>query len=343
MVDIHFFKTEGPFRLDELARLSGASLERCDDPSLLISNVASLDQAGQSDITFFDNRKYLPLFQNTKAKACFVAPSAVADAPAGLILLVSKNPYKSYGLAAAAFYPRPVADSSISPQAIIHETAKIGKGCEIRPGVVIEQNAQIGENCLIAPNVVIGENVIIGDNCMIGACSSIYYAMIGNNVRLHPGVRIGQDGFGFAIDPAGHVPIPQLGRVIIGDRCDIGANSCIDRGAGPDTIIGAGTFIDNLVQIGHNVKLGKNCVIVAQVGLSGSSELGDMVVMAGQSATVGHIKVGSGSRIGGQSAVLKDCPPMSELFGTPAIPIKQHLRQILTLRNMTLKSKENKQ
>lgn len=319
MADPRFFKNEGPKRLDALAEIAGADLRR-GDAALKIDDVAPLDKAGDSHISFLDNVRYKSQFAETKAGACIVAPEMVEYAPAGLALLVSDNPYKSYALVAQAFYPeevQPAAD--ISAHAFIDPTAKIGQGCRIEAGAVI------------------GANVKIGDHCWIGAGASVSHCLMGDYVRLYPGVRVGQDGFGFAIDPAGHVKVPQLGRVIIEDHVEIGANSCIDRGAGPDTVIGQGTWIDNLVQIGHNVKIGKGCVIIAQTGVAGSAVLEDYVVLAAQVGVAGHLTLGTGARVGAQSGVMRDVPAGEEFLGAPAIPAKQFMRQITAITRLTKK------
>lgn len=330
-----FFSPAKSFTVDELANISGCELQDNEQGDVVINDVSPLDAATEGEISFLDNQKYLDDFKNTKAAACFIAEKNIKDAPDGLILLISKDPYKSYAKVAQQFYPREVSNGQIHPSAIIDDTAKIANNVEIRAGAVIEAGAEIGENAIIYPNAVIGKSVIIGDHTIIGANASVFCAEVGSFSKIYPGARIGQDGFGFAIDPInGHQPIPQLGRVLIGDRCEVGANATIDRGAGPDTIIGDGTFIDNLVQIGHNVKIGRNCVIVAQTGLSGSSTLEDMVVMAGQSATVGHIKIGAGTQIAGQSAVMRDCPPGSKLCGSPAVPAKQFFRQLAKVQQL---------
>jgi UDP-3-O-[3-hydroxymyristoyl] glucosamine N-acyltransferase len=222
-------------------------------------------------------------------------------APPGMALLISENPYRSYALAAAKFYPWPV-------------TPYISKAAHIDPG------AQIGAGCIIEPGAVIGRGVVLGQGCWIGANATLSHCVLGQRVRVHAGARIGQDGFGFALGAKGHVPVPQLGRVMIGDFVNIGANSCIDRGAGPDTVIGAGTVIDNLVQIGHNVKIGRGCVIVAQVGISGSTVIEDGVVLAGQAGVAGHLTIGKGARIAAQSGVIGDVPAGEEWVGFPAMP-----------------------
>lgn len=267
-------------------------------------------------------------------------PEMAAQAPTGTVFLVTKNPYRSYALAAQAFYPDPAVVEFRAPSAIVDPSAVIGAGCHIGPGVLIGPNAKLGDGCQIGPNVVIAKGVEIGAGTHVGAGAYLTHCIIGRGVRLYPGVVIGRPGFGFAMDPTGFVSVPQLGRVIVGDGVEIGANSTIDRGAGPDTVIGAGTRIDNLVQIGHNVKIGRMCVIVAQTGISGSTELGDGVVSAGQSGIAGHLKIGSGARIAAQSGIMRDIEPGAEVMGTPAVPIRQFMRQAALMSKMAGKKKE---
>ncbi|HCQ70871.1 MAG: UDP-3-O-(3-hydroxymyristoyl)glucosamine N-acyltransferase [Alphaproteobacteria bacterium] len=325
MADPRFFKNTGDKKLSEIASLCGADLinpEKYAD--MVISDVAPLDTAGAQDLSFLDNRKYKDQFLKTKAGACFVSPAMAEYAPDGVALLVSAAPYRAYALAAQAFYPpgNPAGDETV-----------VEDGAVIKPGVVL------GKGCWIEAGAVIGENVVLGDYCRVGSNAVISHAQLGNNVRIYPGAKIGQDGFGFAIDPRGFVKVPQLGRVIIHDHVEIGANTTIDRGAGPDTVIGAGTWIDNLVQIGHNVKIGRCCVIVSQVGISGSTVLDDFVMMGGQSGVAGHLKIGSGARIAAQSGIMRDVPAGEEQMGSPAMPSKQFMRQVAALKRLINKAK----
>lgn len=335
MADQRFFTNTGPRRLGDLATLTGAQMSEGADPAYMIEDVAPLDQAQAGALSFLDNAKYREAFAQTKAGACLVAPKLAALAPPGCQLLLSDNPYKSYALIAQAFYPDPRPPIDIADSAVLGEGVVIGEGCIIEAGVVIGEGAVIGAGTWVEPNAVIGRNVTIGDDCRIGANASVSHAVIGHGTRLYPGARIGQDGFGFAIDPAGHVKVPQLGRVLIGDHVEIGANTCIDRGAGPDTIIGSGTWIDNLVQIGHNVKIGRGCVLVGQCGVAGSTVLQDYVVLAAQSGIAGHLTIGMGAQIGAQSGVMKDVPAGEKHFGIPSQPIKAAMREIATLKRLT--------
>jgi len=334
MPDSHFFKRTKSHTLSELAEITQSSIDGSIDGSQVIENVAPLDVAGDGDVSFLDNVKYKEQFKATKASACFVHPDMVEHAPDGVALLVTHTPYKSYALAAQAFYPQNVFESSISSSAFIDETAQIGEGCRIDANAVIAAGVEIGDHSWIEAGAYIDANVKLGSHVRIGSNANVSHAIIHDHVRLYPGVCVGQDGFGFAIDPTGFVKVPQLGRVIIEGHVEIGANTCIDRGAGPDTVIGQGTWIDNLVQIGHNVKIGKGCVIVSQVGISGSTVINDYVVIGGQVGIAGHLNIGSGVRIAAQSGVMKNIPPGQEIMGSPAIPKKENMRQIIALKRL---------
>jgi UDP-3-O-[3-hydroxymyristoyl] glucosamine N-acyltransferase len=209
--------------------------------------------------------------------------------------------------------------------------------CEIGDHVVIGAGARLGARCRIGANSVIGAAVEMGDDCRAAANVTVTHCTMGARVVLHPGVRIGQAGFGFAPDPARPVKVPQLGRVVIGDDVDIGANTTIDRGSGHDTVIGDGTMIDNLVQIGHNVRIGRGCVLVSQVGISGSTVLGDYVMIGGQGGLIGHLRIGDGAKIAAQSGVTRDVAPGEAVGGSPAVPYTEWLRTHAMLRRMAHK------
>jgi UDP-3-O-[3-hydroxymyristoyl] glucosamine N-acyltransferase len=323
--------------LAALAEIAGATLAGNADAGQPVADVAPLDTAGPADLSFFDNKKYLAAFAASRAGACLIRPDAAAAAPKGMALLLCPDPYRAYAHVAAAFYPRPPLRVGQAASAIVDASARVSPGCQIEAGAVIGANVEIAADCLIGANAVIGEGVAIGSGSVIGANSTISHARIGARVFIHPGVRIGQDGFGFAMSPQGHLKVPQLGRVEIGDDVEIGANSTIDRGAGPDTVIGHGCKIDKLVQIGHNVQLGRGCIIVAQVGISGSTKLGDFVVVAGQAGLTGHLQIGSGARIGAQAGVMRDVAAGQTIGGSPAVPMTQWLRQTAELSRMARK------
>ena len=334
MADPRFFQVAGPFTLGQLADICGAELSAGADAGACFRDVAALEVASGDQVSFLDNRKYIGAFTTTAAGAVVVHPDLAERGPAGTPLLLSQDPYRAYAKVAQAFYPSPAPIAWISPAAHVDESAKIGADCWIGHGVVIGAGAEIGDRCRIDSHAVIGVGVVIGADAIIGANATIQYALIGSKVNIYPGARIGQDGFGFAMGVQGHLKVPQLGRVIIGNNVEIGANTTIDRGAGPDTVIGDGCWIDNLVQIGHNVQLGRGCVIVAQVGISGSTQFGDFAAAGGQAGFAGHLKIGSGAKIAAQAGVIGDVPAGQTYGGTPAVPRLEWLRQSAILGKM---------
>ena len=333
MADRRFFRASGPFAVAELAELAGARLAGAESVRT-IRDVASLESAGPEDVSFFDNPRYVGAFRASRAGACVVHPDRAALAPAGMVLLLSEEPYRSYARIAQAFYPEALPVPGVAAAASVDPTARIGQGCEIGPGAVIGPAAEIGQHCVIGPNAAIGPGTVLGDGCRIGPCASVTHAILGARVRIFAGARIGEPGFGFAPGRQGHLTVPQLGRVLVGDDVEIGANTTIDRGAGPDTVIGAGTRIDNLVQIGHNVQIGRGCIIAAQVGFAGSTRLGDHVVIGGQGGLAGHLTIGHGAQIAAQAGVLQDVPPGAKVGGSPAVPVRQWLKQSLILARL---------
>ncbi len=339
MADRRFFHNKGPFTLKQIAEISNTELVR-GEAKHAINDVAPLDRAQADEITFFDNTKYVDQFINSQAGACFVREKYAERAPQHMALFVTHDPYRCYAQVAQAYYPFLPPSDGISDHAIVSHTARIGDHCVIGAGAVIGDHVVIGEECIIGPNAVIQDGVTIGDFTRIGALSSLSHCLIGSHVIIHRGVHIGQDGFGFAMGRDGHTKVPQLGRVIVGDHVEIGAGSCIDRGTGPDTSIGAGTKIDNLVQIGHNVQIGQHTVIVAQVGVAGSTKIGDGVVIGGQAGIAGHLHIGSGVKLAARSGVMHDIPAGQSYGGLPAVPIKDWHRQGIAL-NRLIKRNQN--
>jgi len=337
MPDPRFFKTIEPKTLRELAEISGCFLNDQSYADKTIKNVASINSACSDEITFLSNSKYAEQLLTSKAGACILEEKYIDKAPVSLAILVSKQPYLAYAKIAAVLHPQEDEASYISDKAVINNSAIIGKNCTIEPGVVVGPNVQIGDNCFIGANTVLTKGIIIGNNCKIYSNVTLSHTIIGNDVIIFPGAKIGQDGFGFATDKGRHIKIPQLGRVIIGNDVEVGANCCIDRGAGPDTIIGDGTRIDNLVQIGHNVEIGRGCIIVSQVGISGSTKLGDYVVLGGQVGIAGHLHIGSGSNVAAQSGIMRDIAPKEVIGGSPGLPIKQWHRQNVIIQKLISK------
>ena len=340
MADSRFFKNAGPFALAQIAEAAGAEIVNAESRDHLITDVAPLEQASPDTLSFLDNRKYLEAFKETKAGACIVSPDMVDHAPDGICLLVTKTPYHAYARVAQLFYPSQNGQGNVSAAAHISKSATVHETADVAAGAVIEDNADIAAGCVIAANAVICKGVTICANTQIGPNASIANAIIGSNTIIHAGVRIGQDGFGFAMGLGGHEKVPQLGRVIVGDNVEIGANTTIDRGTGPDTTIGNGTKIDNLVQIAHNVQIGQNCVLVSHVGISGSTELGDFVLLAGQVGVAGHLKIASGTRVAAQSGVMRNIPVAQEMGGSPAKPVRKWLKEVATLERLAQKKKD---
>lgn len=339
MADERFYQKSGPYTLQDIAVMCGAEFAQDVDGTQVITDVSPLHKASFGQISCFHNPKYLEQFKTTKASVCLVAPEYAKYAPKDLVVLLTPKPYRAYGQVAALFYPPIKKTGGISSQASIHSTAKIGKNCYIGPFAVIEENVHIGEGCEIGAHTIIEANVEVGAECRISTHVSISHALLGKRIVIKSGARIGQKGFGFHMDEDGHLNIPQLGRVVIGDDVEIGSNTTIDRGAEADTFIGCGTRIDNLVQIAHNVQIGENSVIVAQCGIAGSTQLGRFVIAAGQVGISGHLVIGDGVKIAAKSGVYSNIEKGLTVGGIPCVPIRDWHRQSVTLKKLVSKGK----
>ena len=329
-----FFRRSGPFPLTVVASTARGV---ADEVELLVEGVAPLQAAGPKEVSFLDNRRYASALDQTLAGAVIVHPDMAERVPSTAVAIVTNEPYAAWARVAALFHPVPPPSPGIHPSAFVADGARVDPSAEIGPLSVIETGAEIGPGCRIGPCAVIGSGVIVGRDCRIGAHVSLSYALLGARVCVYPGARIGQEGFGFASTKDGFLSVPQLGRVILEDDVEVGANTTIDRGSSRDTLIGAGSRLDNLVQIGHNVVLGRCCVIVAQVGISGSTVLEEFVRVGGQAAMAGHLRIGRGAEIGAQAGVMSDLDPGAKVLGSPAQPKKDFFRQIATLMKMAKK------
>ena len=340
MTEPVFFNPPSGLTVREIVALTGAKAPEGAPLDYRIVNVAPLDRAGPGDLAFLDNAKYIDELASTRAGACLVAERLVSRAPAQLLTLVAREPYHAFVAVARALYPEALRPSSlfgadgVAPGAYIHSAARLEDGVIVDPGAVIGPRAEIGAGSIIGAGAVIGPQVRIGRDCTIGAQSSIIHALIGDRVIVHPGCHIGQDGFGYVMSPKGHMKVPQVDHVIIQDDVEIGAGTTIDRGAIRDTVIGEGTKIDNLVQVAHNVSIGRHCVLVAQTGISGSVTLEDFVVLGGRVAVNNHVTIGEGAQLAAASMVHSDVPPGARWGGTPAKPAKQWFREMFILERL---------
>ena len=334
--DPRFFRRSGPHPFAAVAAAAGVAEA---GPGPLIHGVAALQAAGPSEVSFLDNRQYAPLLDSTAAGAVIVHPNMASRVPPGAVAIVTTEPYLAWARVAALFHPLPPVTPGSHRSAVVDPTAIVDPSAEIGPCAVIGAGASIGPSCRIGPGAVIGEAVEMGPHCRIGAQASVSHAILGARVYVYPGARIGQEGFGFAVGPTGFVTVPQLGRVLLEDDVEIGANSCVDRGSTQDTVIGAGSRLDNLVQIGHNVRLGRCCIIVSQSGISGSTVLEDFVVVAAQAGLIGHLRIGAKARIGAQAGVMRDVAAGADVLGAPAMPVREFFRQVATLRKLAASRK----
>lgn len=338
-----FFDRPSGLTVAEIIALTGAQSSQSAALSRLITDVAPLDLAGPGDLTFVENSRYTEALTITRAGACLMPARFEGHAPEGLIVLHAKEPYRAFVAVHRKLYPQSLRPGSlfetdgIFEGATVHSTARLESDVTVDPGAVIGPRAEIGAGSIIGANAVIGPDVMIGRDCSIGAGCSIVHALIGDRVAIHPGCRIGQDGFGYTED-ADQQKIPQTGRVIIQHDVEIGAGTTIDRGGIRDTVIGEASKIDNLCQVGHNVQIGRHCVVVAQSGLSGSATMEDYALLGGAVGLAPHVTIGRGARVMARSGVMTTVPAGETWGGYPARPRMQWMRQEATLSRLTTSS-----
>jgi UDP-3-O-[3-hydroxymyristoyl] glucosamine N-acyltransferase len=324
-----------------VAALTKAQLTDPARGGLRITGLASLDEAGPMHLTFFDNLKYADQLAKTKAGACLVSDRFAARVPAHVAVLRAARPFGAFVRIAREWHGdtlRPqswVGNAGIAPSAIIDPSAHLEDGVIVDPLAVIGPDVEIGAGTVIGAAAVIGPGVKIGRDCHVGAHCAIQASLIGNNVLIHPGCSIGQDGYGFVFfGPEGHLKVPQTGRVVIQNDVEVGAGTTIDRGSLRDTVIGEGTKIDNQVQIGHNVTIGRHCLLAAQIGLAGSLTIGDNVALGAKVGINNHLKIGDGAQVTAMSAVKDDIPPNGRWGGHFAKPTKQWFREIVAVERL---------
>jgi UDP-3-O-[3-hydroxymyristoyl] glucosamine N-acyltransferase len=339
MTELFFERPKG-LTVAEIAAMTGAVPRSGVPLERRVTGIGPLDQAGPGDLTFMQDVKLTAQFAATDAGVCLVSKRFADAAPAHVAVLETPQPYRAFVMVAQTLYPDAQRPSSlfeaagVSLGALVHPTARLETGAVVDPAAVIGPRAEIGSGTVIGPTAVIGPDVRIGRDCAIGAGATVTHALIGDRVVVHPGARIGQDGFGHLPGKDGHDKVPQIGRVIIQNDVEVGANTTIDRGAMRDTVIGEGTKIDNLVQIAHNVQIGRHCLLAGQTGISGSSIVGDHVMMGGQVGIADNLTIGDGAMIGASSGVGTDIPAGARVVGTPAEPVRDFMRGVMALRRL---------
>lgn len=346
MTDPVFFAPSRRYTAGEVANLTGAQLVDSAQSHVSIEALAPANEGGENALVFVDGRRNFALMPLLKAAAVLCPAEFASKAPAGIAVLTHPRPQQAFALVGRLLFPQAATpgpmtgETGISPHAHIDPSAHVEAGAIVEAGAVIGPRVSVGNGTIIAPHAVIGHSSQIGRDGYIGPGASVQYALIGNRVIIHGGARIGQDGFGFVAGAKGPERVPQIGRVIIQDDVEIGSNSTVDRGAMSDTIIGQGTKIDNLVQIAHNVRIGRNCIIAGLSGISGSVVVGDGVTMGGGVGLADHLTIGPGAKLAARSGFMSNVPAGEIWGGYPAQPMAEAMREIAMLRKLARTRKQ---
>ena len=327
MSENQFFEKKGPFPLSKIIKVIGCSRVFSQENNFEISSFESLDNASTNDMTFLNSSKYQELSLKTKPAACITSPNLSKFLPKKCIKLDVKNVLFAVTQVAKMFYPNADMDIPDENLSISNDVRNLYPDVKFGKNVLIGKNVKIGKNSHIASNSIIESSVHIGENCIIGSFVIIRNSLISNNVYIQDGSKIGVKGFGFIPNKSKNTRTPHVGKVILNEGVEIGANSTIDRGSLSNTVIGKNTYLDNQVHVAHNVKIGKNCMIAGQVGFAGSTTVGDNVVIGGQAGISGHLAIGNNVKIGGGSGVINNIPDNCQIMGYPAIPLKDFVKQ----------------
>ncbi len=304
----------------------------------MLRGIASLEAAEADDVSVFWDARHAGAFAAPRAGAVITTGRLSSYPHNGASLMVARDPRQAFAVIGLMFYPRCVSNPGVNAAAHVDPSAVVGEGCQIDSGAVIGPMARLGAGCHVACNAVIGACVEIGEGGVVGSNATVTHALIGSRVRIGSGAVIGGEGFGVVLGPTGLLCSAQIGRVIIGDNVRVGGNCTIDRGAVGDTVSGAGTMLDNLVQIAHNVQIGRNCIFAGQSGVAGSTTIGDNVMVGGQVAISDHVTVGSNVRIAGKSGVMRDVGDGETIAGVPAVGVRQWHRQTVALARASRKT-----
>jgi UDP-3-O-[3-hydroxymyristoyl] glucosamine N-acyltransferase len=348
MADPVFFAPARTVTIAEIAGVTGARLVDPAHGERVVTRIAPAPGDGEGSLVFVEGKRNRKLLDGLAAAAVLCTADLAEFVPPAIPTLVTPRPQWAFALVGRLIYPaaaRPqpfTGETGISPRAFVADTAHLEDGVIVEAGAVIGPGVAVGSGTIVAANAAVAANTQIGRDCFIGPCTTVQAALIGNRVVIHGGAQIGREGFGFVPGPRGAERLPQIGRVVIQDDVEIGANTTIDRGAMSDTVIGEGSKIDNQVQIAHNVCIGRSCLIAGNVGIAGSVTVGDFAQIGGGAGISDHVTIGTGAKLAAGSGLMHDIPAGATWFGSPAAPSGEKFREILALRRLAKRSKGHK-